>query len=99
MVGSISAQLALFAFAVTIFAGIASGNSSVTVLTRALVAMVTAMLLGQVVGAISKAVLRDHLIRRKNEIDVAHARALANMEREIEEAREAQEAQEAREAA
>lgn len=95
MVGSISAQLALFAFAVTILAGIVSGNPSATILSRSLVAMVAALMMGQLVGAISKAVLRDHLIRRKHEIDLAHARALDAIRQagaesdEVEEAREA----------
>ena len=76
MVGSLSAQIALLAFAAAIVAGLAAGNSAATVLTRALVAMVAALLVGKLAAGSIKLVLRDHLQRRKLAIDQAHVAAL-----------------------
>ncbi len=77
MVGKLGAQLGLLAFAFGLLAGIAVGNPPTTVLTRALLIMVMAVFLGQFVGWAGKLVLRDHLQRRKFEIDRAHQEATA----------------------
>ena len=77
MVGSISAQIALLAFAAAIAVGLAVGNSPVTVLTRALVALVVALVVGRLAGWTAKLVLRDHLQRKKRAIDEAHLASTA----------------------
>ena len=73
MVGSISAQIALLAFATAIVAGLYAGNSVAVVLQRALVAMFVALLVGKLVCWNTKLILRDHLQRKKLAIDRAHA--------------------------
>ena len=75
MIGSISAQIALLAFAATIAAGLAAGNSPTTILCRALVAMMVALFVGKLAAWCMKLVLRDHLIRKKMKIDRAHVEA------------------------
>ena len=75
MVGSISAQIALLAFAAAIVAGLSAGNSPVTVLTRALIAMCIALFVGRLTAWSTKLVLRDHLQRKKRAIDEAHIAA------------------------
>lgn len=82
MIGTIGAQIALVAFAAAILAGLYAGNSPVTVLTRALLAMIVALFVGQVVAWSIKLVLRDHLQRRKLEIDRQHLAAIADTEEE-----------------
>ena len=76
MVRSIGAQLGLLAFASAIVAGLYAGNAPTTILLRALLVMVAACLLGQAAGWLGKLVLRDHLQRRKLEIDQAHQEAV-----------------------
>jgi hypothetical protein len=73
MVGSISAQIALLAFAAAVFAGLYAGNSAATVLLRALVAMLVALLVGKLAGWTTKLVLRDYSQRKKLAIDQSHS--------------------------
>lgn len=80
MVGSISAQIALVAFAFAIFAGLYAGNSPSTVLTRALLVLAGAALIGQVAGYVGKAVLTDYLRARKRQIDTDHIAATESLE-------------------
>lgn len=72
MVGSLSAQIGLIAFAVAVAGGLHAGNSAVTVLSRALLMMVGAILVGQMAGCAARLVLRDHLQRQKITIDREH---------------------------
>lgn len=72
MVGRLSAQLALFAFALAICAGLYAGNGVITVLTRAIVTMFVIMAVTQFVAWTSKLILRDYLQRKKMELDQAH---------------------------
>lgn len=72
MVGSVTAQIALLAFALAIVVGLYAGNSPATVLARALVAMVVALGVGTLAGWTIKLVLRDHLQCKKVAIDQAH---------------------------
>lgn len=72
MIGSISAQIALLAFAAAIAAGLGAGNSPSTILSRALVALVVAMFVGKFAAWCAKLVLRDHLQRKKIAIDRSH---------------------------
>ena len=73
MIGSISAQIALLAFAAAIVAGLIAGNSAVLVLERALVAMFVGLMVAKTVCWTTKLVLRDHLQKKKYAIDQAHA--------------------------
>lgn len=76
MVGRIGAQLALFAFALCVVAGLAAGNPPGTILTRSLVAMVVVLFAGQLAAYVCKLVLRDSLQARKSQIDLAHRAAV-----------------------
>jgi hypothetical protein len=76
MIERLGARIALLSFAAAILAGLAAGNSEVTVLTRALVAMVLALLLGQAVGWACKSVVREHLQQIKQRLDREHLAAL-----------------------
>jgi hypothetical protein len=80
MIGSLCAQIALLAFAAAIVAGLYAGNTPVTVLTRALVAMVVALLIGKLAGWTNRLVLHDHLRRKKLAIDQAHLDAAREAE-------------------
>ena len=72
MIGSISAQIALLAFAAAIIAGLSAGNSSMTVLLRALAIMFLALVVGKFAAWSTKLVLRDHLQKKKLAVDKAH---------------------------
>lgn len=72
----LGAQFALLAFTVSIIAGFLAGNSAMVILTRALVAMVLALFIGQLVGWGCKLVLREHLQAIKRDIDLIHANYL-----------------------
>jgi hypothetical protein len=72
MIGNLSAQIALLAFAAAIVAGLCAGNSPATVLSRALIAMLVTLPAGRLVAWTTKAVLRDHLRHKKLAIDKAH---------------------------
>ncbi len=76
MVGRIGAQLALLTFGACILIGVAVGNSAVTILGRALLAMLVVLFVGQLCGAACKQVLREHLRARKIAIDQEHVAAL-----------------------
>lgn len=89
MVRSIGAQLGLLALGLAIVAGLFAGNSPTTILMRAVVIMVVACALGQAVGWTCKLILRDHLRRKKLEIDQQHreaVRALTEPDEEVAEA-------------
>ncbi len=72
MIGAIGAQLGLLAFAAAVFAGLGAGNAFETVLSRAMLAMVGAAFVGQLAAYATRAVIRDHLQRRKVSIDRDH---------------------------
>ena len=90
MVGSVGAQLALLAFAVAILAGLQAGNGVVTILTRALICMFIASMVGQLVAWMAKLVLRDFLQARKVKLDQAHVHALEAIEARRQAAQHAQ---------
>jgi hypothetical protein len=73
MLGSVSAQVGLLAFAAAIVAGLYAGNAPATVLLRALAAMLVGFLVGRLASGTIRLVLRDHLQRRKLAIDQSHA--------------------------
>lgn len=76
MLSTITAQLALFAFGVAVLAGLITGNSVTTVLSRALMCMFVAMLAGQLIAWTARLILRDHLSARKHRIDQSHLEQL-----------------------
>lgn len=80
MIGSVSAQIALAAFAFAILGGLYAGNSPVTILQRALLTMAGAALIGQAAGWVCKAVLADHLRQKKRNIDQQHLDAIRSAE-------------------
>ncbi len=82
MVQHASAQLGLLAFTVAILAGLYAGNSATVILTRALLALLAGAVVGQLAGWAAKAVLRDHLQRRKLQIDREHADAVRALDAE-----------------
>jgi hypothetical protein len=76
MVRSTGVQIGLFAFAVALLAGLYAGNSATVVLTRALVAMAGAVVVGQLAAWATRLVLRDHLQHKKLQVDREHLAAL-----------------------
>jgi acid phosphatase family membrane protein YuiD len=82
MVRSTGVQIGLFAFAVAILAGLYAGNSLAVILIRALVVMVGAMVVGQAAAWAARVVLRDHLQRKKLQVDREHLNALRALEDE-----------------
>jgi hypothetical protein len=79
MVRNVGAQIGLLAFAVAVLAGLYVGNAATVILMRALVAMVVGAVVGQVAGWAAKQVLRDHLQRKKLELDKQHLDAVHAM--------------------
>lgn len=75
VIGQVAAQVALTAFAAAILAGLYAGNSPVTVLSRALLVLAAAVVLGSAAAWVIKLVLRDHAQRCRQRIDEELARA------------------------
>lgn len=86
MVRSIGAQIGLLAFAVALLAGLYAGNSAAVVLTRALIAMAVGAVVGQVAGWAARLVLRDHLQKKKLQIDQEHMAAVQMTDGEADDA-------------
>jgi hypothetical protein len=72
MVRKIAAQIGLLAFVLAIVAGLMAGNAPLTVLSRAVAALMGGAAVGQLGGWVARAIVRDHLVRRKVAIDTAH---------------------------
>lgn len=72
MIGTLSSQVGLLAFAMAIFAGMYAGNSPFTILTRALLIMVGAGTVGHIAAGAARVVLREYLQSRKVAIDREH---------------------------
>ncbi len=68
MVQVSGACLGLFAFAVTVLAGLAAGNAATAILSRALWAMAAFFLLGCLLGYVAMRVIDEHAIRRHREL-------------------------------
>ncbi|MDX2199429.1 MAG: hypothetical protein SF069_10730 [Phycisphaerae bacterium] len=80
MTQALSAQVGLFGFAVAILVGLQAQNSPVTILSRALVVMFVAALIGQMVAWAGRAALRERLQARKLQLDQEHLKAIREME-------------------
>lgn len=76
MARKLGVQVGLLAFGVALVAGLYVGNSSAVILTRALMAMVLGVIIGQVAGWAARQVLRDHLQKIKLRIDREHLAAV-----------------------
>lgn len=62
------ACIGLFTFAVVVLAGMAAGNSTATILSRALWAMAAFFLLGSLLGYVGMQVVDEYAIRRRQEL-------------------------------
>ena len=69
MVGSLSAQIGLIAFAIAIVAGLHAGNSATTILSRAMLMMIGAIFAGQITAYAGRTILRDHLRKKKEAVE------------------------------
>ncbi len=72
----LGAQIGLLAFGMAIIAGLYAGNSPSVILMRALVAMVIGVFVGQGAGMAGRLILREHLQRIKQQIDLEHLAAI-----------------------
>ena len=61
-------SLGLFAFSVTVIAGLFAQNSVTHILTRAIVALFVFCLLGLILGAAAESVLEEHSVQRREGI-------------------------------
>ncbi len=68
MVRLCGASLALFAFALTVILGLATGNSAEAILQRGLLALFIFCALGMLVGWIGTRVLDEHALHRQEEL-------------------------------
>lgn len=68
MIRLCGATLGLLAFAVTIFLGLAAGNSPEAVITRAVWALFVFCFIGLVTGWVAHRVLDEHAMRRHREM-------------------------------
>lgn len=65
----IGAVLALFAFSVSVLAGLYVGNPVTVVLSRSILALIVFFLIGLALGAAAQAVVREHAKAREREQD------------------------------
>jgi len=63
----IATCFALAAFAAATAVGLAAGNSTMTILTRAMVALVVCWFVGRIVGHFAQKAVQDHIERYKQE--------------------------------
>jgi hypothetical protein len=57
----IAAALAMIVFAVCLLAGVAAGNPFITVVTRAMLAMLVTLVIGLILGAMAQRMLDENL--------------------------------------
>ncbi len=75
---AIACCLALAAHAIAIVAGIAARNDATTVLTRAILALVIAYIVGQIIATVLEHVAREHIEAYKKERPVPDFDEIAN---------------------
>jgi len=68
---AIAGCFALAAFAVAVLAGLAGGNTAVSILTRAILAMVICYPVGLVVGLVCQHVIEQHIRQQTAETEAA----------------------------
>lgn len=61
----IATAIALIAFTAAVFGGVAAGNPSLTIITRALVAFVATYAIGLLIGAAAQRAVREHIEMHK----------------------------------
>jgi peptidoglycan/LPS O-acetylase OafA/YrhL len=64
----LAASLALLVFAICLIAGLESGNSMSTILSRALVAMLGTLVISLIVGTMAEKMLQENVARREKEL-------------------------------
>lgn len=69
----LAASLALLVFAICLIAGIQSGNTLATVLSRSLVAMAGTMFIAWIVGAMAERMLEENLQDKERQLREAAA--------------------------
>lgn len=79
MVRRLGVQIGLLAFGVTLIAGLYAHNSATVILTRALIAMVLGVAVGQFTAAAARFVLREFLRRKKLALDHEHLAAVRTL--------------------
>lgn len=62
------ASLGLFAFTVTVLAGLLVGNPVIAILSRGIIALFSFCVVGFVLGGIAQIVVREHANKREKEI-------------------------------
>lgn len=72
---AIAACFAMAAFAVAILAGLASGNAAMSVIGRALIAMIVCYPVGMVVTMVWQRVLNEHLVAMRAAVPAHETRA------------------------
>lgn len=74
-------SLGLLAFSAAIFAGLYAGNEVVTILSRAISALIVCLLLGAVIGWMAETVIAENLKaadQRENDLDRESEQAVTN---------------------
>lgn len=64
----LAASLALLVFAICLIAGLESGNTISTILSRALVAMLGTLVISMIVGTMAQRMLDENLARKEQEL-------------------------------
>ncbi len=64
----LAASLALLVFAICLIAGLESGNSMSTILSRALVAMLGTLVISLIVGTMAEKMVQENVARREKEL-------------------------------
>lgn len=64
----LAASLALLVFAICLIAGLESGNTMSTILSRALIAMLGTLVISLIVGTMAQKMLEENVARREKEL-------------------------------
>lgn len=76
----LAASLALLVFAICLIAGMQSGNTLATVLSRSLIAMAGTMFIAWIVGAMAERMLEENLQDKERQLREAGAGGAAETE-------------------
>lgn len=82
MIRRTGAQVGLLAFALALAAGLYAGNTPLTILTRALVALLAGTLTGRGVAWTAQLILNEYVQKRKAELDAAHVERVRALQAE-----------------
>ena len=73
----LAASLSLLVFAICLIAGMESGNTLSTILSRALVAMLGTLVISLVVGTMAQRMVEENVARREKELRQANEASAA----------------------